>query len=170
MTYIYFVPTPETIEELKALYRKLALKHHPDLGGDTETMKTVNSEYDSLFVEVKTFRRNSKGEVYEKETEEAPEHFKDIIDALIKLNMEKVEVELIGCFLWLSGNTKPYKNEIKELGFKWSKNKSSWYLAPDDYRKRSRKDYSMNDIRSMYGSKNVNTDRTEETSFVAISV
>ena len=42
----YFTPVPATLEELKALYRKLAMKHHPDLGGDTETMK-ANSVFTS---------------------------------------------------------------------------------------------------------------------------
>jgi len=166
--YKFFIPTPSTIEELKALYRKLALKYHPDLGGNTADMQAINNEYDCLFDEVKSFRRNAKGEVYEKETAEAPEHFRYIINALIKLKMESVLIELIGSFLWLSGNTKPYKDEIKELGFKWSQNKSSWYLAPDGYRKRSRKDYSMNDIRNMYGSANVQTNSQDDSERRAI--
>ena len=168
MNYTYFIPVPETIEELKALYRKLAMKHHPDLGGNTETMKSVNNEYDALFEDVKSYRRNAKGEVYTKETTEAPEHFRDIVDALIKLQMEGVEIELIGSFLWVSGNTKPYKDEIKELGFKWSQNKTAWYLSPDGYRKPSRKDFTVNDIRNMYGSANVHAKTKDESEKIAI--
>jgi hypothetical protein len=36
----------KTIEELKALYRKLAFTHHPDLGGNTTTMQEINAEYE----------------------------------------------------------------------------------------------------------------------------
>lgn len=33
-------------QEIKTRYRDLAKKHHPDLGGDTETMKAVNEAYE----------------------------------------------------------------------------------------------------------------------------
>ncbi|MCL2220803.1 MAG: molecular chaperone DnaJ [Oscillospiraceae bacterium] len=155
---VYFTPIPTTLDELKALYRKLAMKHHPDRGGNDEAMKLINNEYDKLFEQTKNCHRNAKGETYTRETAEAPEHFRNIVLSLIRLNMDGVDIELIGSFLWLSGNTKQYKDEIKNLGFKWSKNKLSWYLAPDGYRKRSRKDFSMADIRHMYGSRGVNAE------------
>lgn len=38
-----------TLEDLKAEYRRLAMLHHPDRGGDTEIMKEINIEYYSAF-------------------------------------------------------------------------------------------------------------------------
>ena len=38
-----------TLEELKAEYRRLAMLHHPDRGGDTEIMKEINREHDEIF-------------------------------------------------------------------------------------------------------------------------
>lgn len=38
-----------TLEELKAAYRRLAMQHHPDVGGDTATMQAINAEFDALF-------------------------------------------------------------------------------------------------------------------------
>jgi hypothetical protein len=38
-----------SLDDLKSQFRKLAFKHHPDVGGDIEAMKTVNNEYDILF-------------------------------------------------------------------------------------------------------------------------
>lgn len=38
-----------TIEELRRRYRELLKQFHPDNGGDEETMKTINIEYDKLF-------------------------------------------------------------------------------------------------------------------------
>ena len=35
-------------EEIKKVYRKLALIHHPDRGGDQERMKLINAAYDIL--------------------------------------------------------------------------------------------------------------------------
>lgn len=34
-----------SLDELKAEYRRLTLKHHPDVGGDVETMKEINTEH-----------------------------------------------------------------------------------------------------------------------------
>lgn len=148
-----FFKNIETLEELKAQYRALAIKNHPDRGGDVEVMKAINNEYDDLFKRVKDIHKNAKGETYTKENAETPEQFRDIIDALLR--MQGVDVEVIGCFIWVSGNTKAYKDEIKKLGFKWHSNKKMWYKAPDDYRKRSRKKYEMDEIRSMYGTSGV---------------
>jgi hypothetical protein len=39
---------PQTSEELKAVYRKVARQHHPDLGGDKEVMAEVNRAFEVL--------------------------------------------------------------------------------------------------------------------------
>lgn len=36
----------ETMEEVKKQYRKLAMKFHPDKGGDEEIFKAINNEYE----------------------------------------------------------------------------------------------------------------------------
>lgn len=38
-----------TLEELKKEYRRLAMIHHPDVGGTVEEMQAINAEYDQLF-------------------------------------------------------------------------------------------------------------------------
>ena len=154
--YEHFTPTPQTAEELKKMYRQLAFEHHPDNGGDIEAMKKVNAEYAELFERLKHVHTNAQGERYTKETQETPEHFIHIINELIRF--DNILIEIIGSFIWVSGDTKPYKDILKEMGFKWSSNKSAWYLPPEGYRRRSRKDYSMDDIRGMYGSKEVESE------------
>ena len=148
MTYIN--ENIQTLEELKKQYRHLALKLHPDVGGSNEAMKILNAEYEAMFEKVKNFHANKDGDIYEKENAETPQEFVDLIAELIK--MDGVEIEIIGCFVWVSGDTKPHKEELKALGFKWHAKKKCWYKAPEDYRRRSRKDYSMDEIRTMYGS------------------
>lgn len=152
-----YISEVETLEELKKVFKKLALKFHPDCGGDEELMIALNNEYDELFEILKHTHKNKDGEFYEKETTETPEQWREIIYQLLALKMENVSIEVIGTFLWVSGNTKPYKNELGKngLGLKWSRNKSAWYLSPDGYRRFSKKATSLNDIREKYGSQQV---------------
>lgn len=157
-----YIKNVETLEELKKVYKKLALKMHPDCGGNEEEMKVLNNEYDELFEKLKNVHKNKEGQFYTKETEETPAEFKDILNILFALKMQDVTVEIVGSFIWLTGNTKPYKDKFKELGFRYSPKKYAWYKAPKNYKKRSYKNYNMNDIRSMYGSKTIKKEEKKE--------
>ena len=152
MSNKHFAPMPETLEELKAMYRKLAMLHHPDRGGNAEIMKEVNGEYDVLFPLLKNVHKTKEGETYtaRQETNETSDSFKDLISELMK--MDGIVIEIIGCFVWVTGNTKPNKDKLKELKFQWHNKKIAWYLKPDDYRNRSGKEYSLDEIRVMYGT------------------
>ena len=164
----YFIPMPETLEELKTQYRQLAMKHHPDRDGDVEIMKAINAEYDALFTELKDVHKNKDGEKYtaRQATTETADHFKTLIDELMK--MDNITIEVIGCFVWVTGDTKPYKDKLKTLKFRWHTKKIAWYLKPEDYKKRSHRDYNLEEIRAMYGtSGKVNSNGTvkiDETS------
>ena len=40
----------------------------------------------------------------------------------------------------------------QELDFRWHSKKEAWYLKPEDYRRRSHKEYDLDEIREMYGT------------------
>ena len=42
-----------TLDDLKKEFRRLAMLHHPDRGGDTATMQAINAEYEMLFPALK---------------------------------------------------------------------------------------------------------------------
>lgn len=156
-----------TLEELKKVYKRLALKFHPDMPeGDEEIMKEINNEYDELFEKLKNTHKDKDDQFYYKETEETPNEWRDIIYQLMALKMdeEKVKIEVIGAFLWVSGDTFPYKDQLgkKGIGMKWSKNKKSWYLAPKGYRRFGKKRYELNDIREMYGTQTIKAKENEK--------
>ena len=118
-----YFSNPQTLEDLKKQYRELALRHHPDVGGSDEIMKAVNSEYDELFQALKDIHRTKDGETYtaKQETRETPEQFKEVISELMK--MDDIVIEVIGCFVWVTGNTKIHKDRLKELNFQWHSKK-----------------------------------------------
>ena len=51
----------QTLDELKKVYKHLAQKHHPDVGGDTATMQAINAEYEERFEALKR-RQNEQAE------------------------------------------------------------------------------------------------------------
>ena len=95
----YFNPTPKTVEQLKKMYKKLAMQYHPDLGGSTEVMQQVNNEYDTLFTRLKNVHETAAGEVYtaEDKTAEMPETFRNIINKIIGL--DGISIELINWYM-----------------------------------------------------------------------
>ena len=140
---------PQTLEELKKQYRELTKTHHPDNGGDTAIMQAVNGEYSQLSPDI---HQTKDGETYtsKQENTETAEQFIDLINELMK--MDNISIEIIGCFVWVTGETKPYKEILKGLKFQWHSKKIAWYLKPEDYKRKSRKDYGLDEIRAMYGT------------------
>ncbi len=145
----------DCIEELKKQYRTLCFKYHPDINKSPDAVKTmqeINNEYDELFKKLKNVFKNQKGKIYtdEKPVSETPEEFRNIINALISL--EGIEIELMGRWIWVSGNTKPHKEKLKELNFRWCKKKVawSWHRAEDSTVSKGK--YTLNEIREKYGS------------------
>lgn len=116
---------PKTIEEVKQQYKRLALAHHPDVGGDNESMKEINAEYDALFARLKDVHQATDGNVYTAKaaTTETANQFKDIIDRLI--HMDNINIEICGSWVWVTGQTYQHKERLKGIGFKFSKQKAA---------------------------------------------
>jgi len=136
------------LEELKKAYHKLAMVNHPDMGGDVEKMKAINNAYEEAFNDIKNHCIQDDNKKKHANQETASE-FKDIIDKIIQFN---VNVEIIGNWIWLSGETKAIKDRIKEAGFRWGSQKKMWYWHPEGYVKFGKKKYDINEIRGMYGN------------------
>ena len=138
-----------TLDELKAAYRRLSMKHHPDRGGDTATMQEINAEHDELFERLKKQHNASADEFHQ--TTETPEEFREIIELLLRL--EGLTVELCGSWLWIGGDTRQHKETLKAAGCRWSNNKKLWYWHhAEEGRKWRRGKATMSDIRMKYGS------------------
>lgn len=158
-----------TLEDLRRQYKELLKKYHPDnANGSTAATQDINAEYDRLFKVLKD-KHESKSDkttdstahtgssynanMYDWENDKA---LREVLQKII--NFKGIEIEIVGAWIWLSGNTYSYKKELKEIGFKWASNKKQWYFHTDAFRKRSHKSLSMDDIRNYYGSTKVQTD------------
>jgi len=152
MTIKYFTNC-KTLDQLKREYKRLAKIHHPDCGGDDATMAAINAEFDLL--SKKLPKETATGETYQPRDEEreAPEKFREAVAAT--LNMDGVNVELCGAWLWVTGNTYPNRERLKAAGYRFSKNKVAWYWHDENSIAHSKKRYSLDEIRLMHGSETI---------------
>ncbi len=134
-------------EMVKKAYRLACAKYHPDRNpAGLEMMKAINVAYDTL--------KDITGNVENSDIEYS-DKLNDAINSII--NLDGLNIEVCGSWVWVSGNTKPHKDIIKEAGYKWASKKKMWYFRPEDYKSRSRGKFSIDDIRNMHGSVEVKT-------------
>jgi curved DNA-binding protein CbpA len=165
MTYFKDV---NTLEELRKQYKELLKKYHPDNPqGSTEATQEINSEYDNLFKllknrhEHKSDNANDNNNSYDNMKYDFTEDIKlrEVLQHIIIL--EGINIEIIGSWIWVDGNTYEHKDTFKTLGFRWAKEKKKWYFHTEAFRKRSKRKLSMDDIRDYYGSTEVKTESTK---------
>lgn len=156
-----------TLEELRKQYKELLKKYHPDnVNGSTEITQQINTEYKKLFQSLKDKHESKQTETDNtnynnyKYDFESDEKLREVLQKII--NFTNINIEIVGCWLWVDGATYNYKTTLKELGFKWASEKKKWYFHTETFRKRSKRKLSMNDIRNLYGSTEVQTEELKQ--------
>jgi curved DNA-binding protein CbpA len=141
----------QTADQIKERYRKLALEHHPDRGGDTRTMQEINAEY--AFVMRSATRAANPGKSAEEyaSMDEVSEAIRQAIERIIRL--DGITIEICGLWVWVSGDTYPVRETLKGAGYRFSRKKVSWYFA--GVPTRSKQTHSMDYIRDHYGSQKI---------------
>ena len=133
----------EGINEAKKIYKNLAKKLHPDVGGDEESFKLLNAIYTDLIEHKIYFSNDFKIDV----------ELEKVISLI--LHFENITIELVGSWIWVSGDTKEIKDKLKELGFKWAMKKKMWFYG--EMKGRNPQEKSMEEIKSKYGSETLKT-------------
>ena len=131
------------------------MQNHPDQGGDEEIMKTINLQYHEALKQCDG-QKNDEGHIYN--------YKPDIEDELMQIIMQLqsfrgLDIALIGYWIWVSGDTKPIKDKLKDLSFSWHSKRKCWYYKPKSwkYNKSKRSDSSLSEIAQKYGYKGFNT-------------
>lgn len=152
MTYFEKI---NSVEQLKKQYKTLCKKYHPDLNPDRDTndiMKAINAEYEQLFAIYKDIHETADGETYtaKESTAEQSADFINIINSIINFN---IDIEIIGSWVWCF-NSYEYRDQLKQLGFKWAAKRKAWVWHSDEYKARKSKK-SLAEIRATYGSETI---------------
>lgn len=158
-----------TLEELRKQYRDLLKKYHPDnANGSTEATQEINAEYDRLFKVLKDRHESRSAGTDNEKTDFNNKKYDFSEDQKLREVLQKVisfsgiNIEIVGCWIWIDGNTYQYKTELKEIGFKWAREKKKWYFHTEVFRKKSKRKLSMEDIRNYYGSTEVQTEARKQ--------
>ena len=165
-----FFDTVYQVNDIKSLYRDLAFQYHPDRNpaADFEKfnrlMQQVNAEYHEALKSAD--RQTAKGEdgkdhtyYYNQEREQA---VVDKIAELIKLQMDGVDIWLVGTWVWVEGNTRPYKDQLGKdgLGLSWHSKRKMWYFRTAQYRTQySGADFDT--LKTMYGAEKYENERDQ---------
>jgi hypothetical protein len=141
------------VTQVKTQFRKLLFQFHSDINKNSNDDKTKEliSQYKIKLKKLHNTqdKNNNKNYtyVYEDKTENG---IIEKLNLLRGLSMKDVEILLIGSFIWINGNTKEHKENLKNIGFRWQRIKQSWYFTPLKYKKI----YSytkLEDIKNKYG-------------------
>lgn len=134
MIFKFFNPRPDTLDEGKALYRRLAAQYHPDHGGSTEAMQQINAEWDALKDKLPRFVSKQAKEgrkAYEaKRSSKAREINPEVEQMAAKLSkMGGLQFDVVGSWIWTKSNYR-YTIKLQEMGFQWSANRKMYYWHP----------------------------------------
>ena len=147
-----------TQKEIKAAYKAMALKFHPDRGNaDALAMQEINAAYALLKEQGESVKNTYE---YNGETKKASfnaDIMAKIYEALRALEgLEGLEIEIIGYWIWVGGETKAHKEAIKAAGFRWGRNHKKWYFdSLGKPRRRRCSGWNMDKIKKEHGVFNV---------------
>ena len=144
-----------TIEELKKEYKKLAFANHPDRGGDVEVMKAINTEYEEKMEYLKKY-----GSKKDQASTEIPKEFMEAISKII--NLEGINIDIMGEWIWVSGNTYPHRETLKNSGCYYGSKKKMWYFKPSNYVRKGGREMSISEIENKYGKVSVKSGAKKE--------
>lgn len=148
------------LEELRKEYKRLVKLNHPDNGGNEDAIKEINAEYEKAFEALKnadTTNNSRNANRYSKEVDQA---IRDAINRIIHL--DNLIIEIVGTWVWVSGNTYSVKKELKEAGYKFSGNRKSWYWHSEEEKKKGASKRSMEELKNYYGCTKVEAEQKEK--------
>jgi hypothetical protein len=147
---------------IKSIYRKLSLRYHPDKkDGDERKFKVLGEAYLLLqdqYDFICNVVRTEEQEMFEADPRYWQCFGEEMETAFLSIwKLEGIVIEICGVWIWLTGETYPHKNVLKSSGCLFSGKKKAWYWRTKQKKSYySRGKYSLDQIRSRYGSLGLN--------------
>lgn len=117
--------------------------------GQDEMLYAIKSEYSTL---MNVLAESKPDEAVKEETFT----LSDIIKVLQeRINPDGLKLEIVGKWLWLSGATYTVREGLKQLGFRYSPDKKSWYWRAEEDRSTNEKPIPLEMIKEKFGSQQV---------------
>lgn len=166
----------QTAEDLKGLYHRWCKALHPDNGGNAADFIRMRAEFKRLWERLQDVHAKKDGTTYTANQNNrkyaSAEEYMDFVDWLV--STLKVTVEINGDFYRVWGILKEQKDKQKALKekvaampkfvCKWD-DRGYWCVRPKDWIKKTNKVWSLDAIRSGFGSTVYNA--KEENAMVA---
>jgi len=154
------------VDDLKKQYFKLAKKYHPDMGGTTIQFQALQKDYEDLLKKLLAGSSlNSEQKTNEIIIDKA---IRDIIDILI--SFENINIEVIGKWLWISGNTYPIKDILKGSGMFPIKKNNVFYWVYKGSDSKGKGNMTIEEIKKKYGSQNIPTKPSGKISGIKLTL
>lgn len=152
-----------TAEDLKSLYHTWCKRLHPDNGGNAAEFIRMRAEFKRLWATLQDVHAKKDGSTYTADAGRrkysSAEEYMDFVDWLV--SKLKVTVEINGDWYRVWGITQQDKDRQKALKdkvatmpkfvCKWD-NRGYWCIRPKDWIKKSKKVWTLDEIRSGFGS------------------
>ena len=133
---------------IKTRFRELAKANHPDLGGNLEEMQRINEAYSSAL------RGEYRKTMTDEDAESAVEMDEEIAAKVAEIiALKGIIIEIVGKWLWVTGDTYTVKDHLKAAAFKFAQKKRAWFFRRDQDAVTSRKGHDLDTIKAKYGSR-----------------
>lgn len=83
--------------------------------------------------------------------QELGKEIKDLLTRLKKSKLENCKVELIGKWVWVSGDTKQYAEKLKKYGMHFATKKKQWFFTTENYVRRFNTPKTTDYAKQKYG-------------------
>jgi arsenate reductase-like glutaredoxin family protein len=159
MSNLKFFNNCTTKQEAKKLFRQLAKQYHPDANQNndtTETMKEIIAEYEVCMKKLPSDNSNNNSQ-HENETDEQFKMrvTKEMQEVINNISHLPIDIEIIGAWVWVSGNTYQYKSYLTANNFLWHPKKKMYYWHMEPKKRYKGKTKPIEEIRETYGSTKV---------------
>ena len=80
------------------------------------------------------------------------EEYRAVIEQIMPI--PGIVIELVGNWIWVTGDTKPIRQQLKDAGLFFASKKVAWYYRAEEYKTKGGKK-TLDEIREKYGSETV---------------